>query len=277
VFYFATKLRKNCKILQFLIYFCNINLQTMKKEERQEVILEYLSKEHRVTLQELSEYLNVSEDTIRRDVKELSDQGLLKAVRGGAVAPSPIPLHFRNREKHDLENKKIIAEKALPLLKDGQVVFIDGGTTSLALVASFPYDLRLTVITNSFPVAALIEDLPNIDLIFAGGKMCKTSFTTASIETIDFFRNFRADICILGICSIHHERGVTGILHDDSQIKRNMIQNSNFIIALSSIEKVGTAESYFVCPIKDINVLVTNISPEEESLKAYKKAGVTIV
>ena len=249
----------------------------MKKEERQKVILEYLSKEHRVTLQELSEYLNVSEDTIRRDVKELSDQGLLKAVRGGAVAPSPIPLHFRNREKHDLENKKIIAEKALPLLKDGQVVFIDGGTTSLTLVASFPYDLKLTVITNSFPVAALIEDLPNIDLIFAGGKMCKTSFATSSIETIDFFRNFRADVFILGICSIHHERGITGILYDDSMLKKNMIQNSNFVIALSSIEKVGTAESYFVCPIKDINVLVTNVSPEEESLKAYKNAGVTIV
>ncbi|MCV9930144.1 DeoR/GlpR family DNA-binding transcription regulator [Flavobacterium sp. LS1R49] len=249
----------------------------MKKEERQKVILEYLSKEHRVTLMELSEYLNVSEDTIRRDVKELSDQGLLKAVRGGAVAPSPIPLHYRNREKHDLENKKIIAEKAISYLKDGQVVFIDGGTTSLALVASFPYDLKITVITNSFPVAALIEDLPNIELIFAGGKMCKTSFTTASIETIDFFRNFRADVCILGICSIHHERGVTGIIHDDSQVKKNMIQNSNFIIALSSIEKVGTAEAYFVCPIKDINILVTNISPEDEALKPYKSAGVIIV
>jgi DeoR/GlpR family transcriptional regulator of sugar metabolism len=249
----------------------------MKKEERQKVILEYLSKEHRVTLMELSEYLNVSEDTIRRDVKELSDQGLLKAVRGGAVAPSPIPLHYRKREKHDIENKKIIAEKAISFLKDGQVVFIDGGTTSLALVASFPYDLKITVITNSFPVAALIEDLPNIELIFAGGKMCKTSFTTASIETIDFFRNFRADICILGICSIHHERGVTATLHDDSQIKKNMIQNSNFIIALSSVEKVGTAESYFVCPLKDINMLVTNISSEDDSLKVYKEAGVTIV
>ncbi|MDA6072724.1 DeoR/GlpR family DNA-binding transcription regulator [Flavobacterium sp. AC] len=249
----------------------------MKKEERQKVILEYLSKEHRVTLLELSEYLNVSEDTIRRDVKELSDQGLLKAVRGGAVAPSPIPLHYRNREKHDLENKKIIAEKAISFLKDGQVVFIDGGTTSLALVASFPYDLKITVITNSFPVAALIEDLPNIDLIFAGGKMCKTSFTTASIETIDFFRNFRADICILGICSIHDERGVTAALYDDSQIKKNMIQNANFIIALSSIEKVGTAESYFVSPIKAINVLVTNIAPEDETLKVYKEAGLTIV
>ncbi|CAA9198914.1 DeoR/GlpR family DNA-binding transcription regulator [Flavobacterium collinsii] len=249
----------------------------MKKEERQKVILEYLSKEHRLTLMELSAYLNVSEDTIRRDVKELSDQGLLKAVRGGAVAPSPIPLHFRNREKHDLENKKIIAEKAISYLKDGQVVFIDGGTTSLALVASFPYDLKITVITNSFPVAALIEDLPNIELIFAGGRMCKTSFTTASIETIDFFRNFRADICILGLCSIHHERGVTGILYDDSQIKRNMIQHSDFVIALGSIEKVGTAESYSVCPIKDINVLVTNIDPEDESLKFYKDAGLTIV
>lgn len=249
----------------------------MKKEERQKVILEYLSKEHRLTLQELSVYLNVSEDTIRRDVKELSDQGLLKAVRGGAVAPSPIPLHFRNREKHDLENKKIIAEKAISYLKDGQVVFIDGGTTSLALVASFPYDLKITVITNSFPVAALIEDLPNIELIFAGGRMCKTSFATASIETIDFFRNFRANICILGLCSIHHERGVTGVLHDDSQIKRNMIQHSDFVIALGSIEKVGTAESYFVCPIKDIDVLVTNIDPKDEILKPYQNAGVTLV
>ncbi|MFW0738136.1 DeoR/GlpR family DNA-binding transcription regulator [Flavobacterium sp.] len=249
----------------------------MKKEERQKVILEYLSKEHRLTLMELSAYLNVSEDTIRRDVKELSDQGLLKAVRGGAVAPSPIPLHFRNREKHDLENKKIIAEKAISYLKDGQVVFIDGGTTSLALVASFPYDLKITVITNSFPVAALIEDLPNIELIFAGGRMCKTSFTTASIETIDFFRNFRADICILGLCSIHHERGVTGVLYDDSQIKRNMIQHSDFVIALGSIEKVGTAEAYSVCPIKDINVLVTNIAPEDESLKPYQNAGVILV
>lgn len=249
----------------------------MKKEERQKVILEYLSKEHRLTLTELSAYLNVSEDTVRRDVKELSDQGLLKAVRGGAVAPSPIPLHFRKREKHDLENKKIIAEKAISFLKDGQVVFIDGGTTSLALVASFPYDLKITVITNSFPVAALVEDLPNIELIFAGGKMCKTSFTTASIETIDFFRNFRADICILGLCSIHHERGVTGILYDDSQIKKNMIQNSNFVIALGSAEKIDTAESYFVCPLRDINVLVTNISPDDEIFQAYKKSGVTIV
>ncbi|KIA97154.1 DeoR faimly transcriptional regulator [Flavobacterium sp. KMS] len=249
----------------------------MKKEERQNVILEYLSKEHRVTLIELSEYLNVSEDTVRRDVKELSDQGLLKAVRGGAVAPSPIPLHYRNREKHDLENKKIIAEKAISFLKDGQVVFIDGGTTSVALVASFPYDLKITIITNSFPVAALVEDLPNIELIFAGGKMCKTSFATSSIETIDFFRNFRADVCILGVCSIHHERGITGIMYDDSQIKKNMIQNSNFVIALSSIEKVGTAEAYFVCPIKDINVLVTNNDPEDKLLKPYKDAGVTIV
>lgn len=249
----------------------------MKKEERQKVILEYLSKEHRLTLTELSAYLNVSEDTIRRDVKELSDQGLLKAVRGGAVAPSPIPLHFRNREKHDLENKKIIAEKAISFLKDGQVVFIDGGTTSLALVASFPYDLKITVITNSFPVAALVEDLPNIELIFAGGKMCKTSFTTASIETIDFFRNFRADICIMGICSIHHERGITAALYDDSMIKKNMVQNSNFIIALSSVEKIETAESYFVCPLKDINVLVTNISPEDETLKVYKNTGLTVL
>ncbi|WP_243860412.1 DeoR/GlpR family DNA-binding transcription regulator [Flavobacterium poyangense] len=249
----------------------------MKKEERQKIIVDYLSKEHRVTSTELSDYLSVSEDTIRRDVKELSDQGLLKAVRGGAVAPSPIPLHYRKREKHDIENKKVIAEKAISYLKDGQVVFIDGGTTSLALVQSFPYDLKITVITNSFPVAVLIEDLPNIELIFAGGKMCKTSFATASIETIDFFRNFRADICILGICSIHHERGITGVLHDDSQIKKNMIQNSNFVIALSSIEKVGTAESYHVCPIKDINVLVTNISPDDKILKVYKDAGLTIL
>ncbi len=249
----------------------------MKKEERQQTILEYLSKEHRVTSAELSEYLSVSEDTIRRDLKELSDQGLLKAVRGGAVAPSPMPLHYRKREKHDLENKKIIAEKAISYLKDGQIVFIDGGTTSLALVESFPHNLRLTVITNSFPVAMLVEDLPNIELIFAGGRMCKTSFTTSSMETLDFFKNFRADVCILGICSIHHERGITASLYDDSQIKKNMIQNSNFIIALSSSEKIDTAEPYFVSQLKDIDVLVSNISPDDEIIKNYKNKGLTVL
>ena len=98
----------------------------MLKEERFQIILDQLGHEQKVYLGHLSTLLNVSEDTVRRDIKELADQGLLKSVRGGAVPHSPGPHHFRDRIKYDNEQKQIIAKKTLQFLKDGQVVIFDG-------------------------------------------------------------------------------------------------------------------------------------------------------
>lgn len=249
----------------------------MIKEERLELITTYIGKEKKVLLSKLSTLLNVSEDTVRRDIKELSDQGLLKAVRGGAIAHSPIPHHFRERQYYDIGHKEIIAGKALKFIKDGQVVIFDGGTSALAVASGLPKNLHITAITNSFPVATVLEDHPNAEVIFAGGRLNKASFATKGTETIQTFRNIRADICFLGICSIDSALGITGMDFEDCQVKKTMVETSKYVIALSTLEKIGTAEPYYICAANAIDAILTDVDPTEERLQVFKNAGITLV
>lgn len=249
----------------------------MLKEERFQIILKQLMQENKVLLPDLSSILNVSEDTVRRDIKELSDQGLLKAVRGGAVPHSPGPHHFKDRVQYANENKKIIAEKAVNFLKNDQVVIFDGGTSALLIAQALPKDIRLTVITNSFPIASILEEHEYVEVLFGGGRLLKSSFVTVGNETIQFFKRFRADICFLGICSIHPELGVTGPDYEESDVKRAMVESTQNVIALASVEKLGTAEAYYVCPTNRLASIVTD-QPELIPNKAdYDQLGIEIV
>jgi DeoR/GlpR family transcriptional regulator of sugar metabolism len=248
----------------------------MLKEDRLNLIVDQVIKDKKVLLPELSTLLNVSEDTVRRDIKELSDRGVLKAVRGGAVAHSPNPLHFRARQNWVVGEKKIIASKAAGLLKGGQVVFFDGGTTTLALAEAIPESLKITVVTNSFPVAAVLEDHPTAEVIFAGGRLSKTAFATVGYETIRVFEGIHADCCFLGICSIHPTLGVTALEHEDALLKSTMVRKSRQVFALATIEKLDTAEPYFVCPGADLAAIVTD-APEDEKLEKYRQAGLMVI
>lgn len=249
----------------------------MIKAERQQLIISHISKDQKVLLGDLSTLLNVSEDTVRRDIKELSDQGLLKAVRGGAILNSPIPLHFRDREHYDVSHKKIIAEKALSFIKDGQVVLFDAGTSALAVATHLPKERCITVITNSFPVASVLEDHPNAEVIFIGGRLNKTAFSTFGHEVIQTLNNIRPDICFLGICSIDINMGITGKDYEDAQVKRKMVENAKQVIALSTLEKMGTAEHYHICNISAIDTIITDLDPQHEALVAYTEIGINIV
>lgn len=253
--------------------YCNF----MIKEERLRFILSQLTKDSKVRLDELSEMLKVSEDTVRRDIKELDTRGLLKAVRGGAIVHSPIPHHYRDREKYDLGPKKVVATKALDFLQDGQVVFFDGGTSVVALAASLPKNLKITVVTNSFPVVNVLEDHPNAEVIFAGGRLYKTSFTTMGQETLDTFSRVRADICFLGICSIHESMGVTAMDYEDAQVKKMMVEKAAKTIAMSSLEKTNTVEPFYICPVTDLDVIITEAQPDNKMLKAFVGMGIEVV
>ena len=131
----------------------------MLKHERLRYILNQLQSTGQVQLVPLGQALHVSEDTVRRDVEELARQGALAKVRGGAVPASPIPTAYRDREAHDAAAKQRIAQKVLPLLADGQLIILDGGTTAGWLARQLPPTLRLTVATNSLPVALALLDL----------------------------------------------------------------------------------------------------------------------
>ncbi|MBB6500186.1 DeoR/GlpR family DNA-binding transcription regulator [Pedobacter cryoconitis] len=248
----------------------------MIKAERLQLIIEHIRRERKVLLGDLSTLLEVSEDTVRRDIKELSDQGLLKAVRGGAISHSPIPLHFREREHYDVSHKEIIALKAVKFLKNGQVVLFDSGTSVLAIATHLPRDLQITVITNSFPVASVLEDHPLIEVIFLGGRLNKSSFSTSGFEVIQVIREFRPDVCFLGICSIDLTSGVTGISYEDSQVKKAMVETSKQIIALATLEKLNTTEPYYITSISDIDIIITDTDPDHETLQNYKGIGIKL-
>ncbi len=265
--------------MQYTANFCIMFAtfyKVMIKDARLEQILKHVSQAHTVSLSDLSTSLNVSEDTIRRDIKILSDKGLLKAVRGGAVAHSPIPHHYRAREMHDMAQKRIVASKALQFIQEGQLIFLDGGTSIQALAELIPADMKVTVVTHSFPVVSVLEDHPSAEVIFAGGRLCKTAFTAVGYETIQTFKNFRADLCLMSVCSIHPNMGLTTVNHDEAQVKRTMMEMAGRTIALSTIDKLNTAESYYICPVTEIDVIVTDIGPDDERLLVYKELGITI-
>lgn len=248
----------------------------MLKEERFQQILQYLQKDNKVVLSDLSRVLKVSEDTVRRDIKELSAQKLLKEVRGGALPHAPGPVDFKERENYAIRKKQVIAKKAVGLMKKGQVIILDSGTSALAVANAIPKDLNITVVTNSFPVVELLDERKDIEVFFAGGKLHRESLITTGHDTIGFFENIRADLFFLGVCSIDIELGVTGHYYDECAVKRAMIKSSREVFALSTPEKLNTAEAFSICQLVALSGIITS-SPESSVMKTYKEAGINIV
>jgi DeoR/GlpR family transcriptional regulator of sugar metabolism len=248
----------------------------MLKQERQQLILNWLQKNKTVLLPAMSKELGVSEDTVRRDIKELSAKKLLTEVRGGAIPHSPGPHDLRDRENFASRQKQRMAKKAIKLLKSGQVIILDAGTSAIAVANMIPRNLRIRVITNSFPIANLLEDRPGIELFFAGGRLFRESFITTGQDTCGFYQQIKADICFLGVCSIDLELGLTGQHYDESAVKKAMIKSSNQVFALATPEKLNTAEAFHICPILSLTGLITP-SPDVELLKPYKKAGINVI
>jgi DeoR/GlpR family transcriptional regulator of sugar metabolism len=249
----------------------------MLKEERFQLILNKLSEDQKVTLKTLSKQLNVSEYTVRRDLKELTDQGLLKAVRGGAIPHSPTPHHFADRLHYKSDEKKIIAEKAVSLLHNGQVVVFDGGTTALAIASILPASLQITVVTNSFPVVNVLEAHPNIEVLFAGGRLYKSAFTSIGHDAIRFLKNVRADLYFMGICSIHPTIGVTTINYEESEVKKAIVEVSKQVVALTPHERINTAEAFFICPLDSVDTIITDEEGKEATARSFKDTGINVI
>ncbi|MGN7723263.1 DeoR/GlpR family DNA-binding transcription regulator [Chitinophaga sp. 22620] len=248
----------------------------MLKEERLDYILRKLKTDQKVLQTELSTDLQVSEDTVRRDLESLAQNGLLIKVRGGAIPHSPNPLNFKERINLHSDDKVNMARKALSLLHDGQTIILDGGTSTLSLVKLFPPQLRLTVITNSVPIVMQLIEHPGVEVIFTGGRIFKESQVAGGLDTIQMLRRVRADICFLGVCSLHPLLGVTGMDLEESEVKTTMVESAHRVAALATGDKMGTAEPYKVCGITDIDIIVTD-DPTLDSLETYRELGLQVL
>src|SRR5580698_5999264 len=160
--------------------------QIALKEERQRYILELLGSEGRVLAADLSSRYRVSEDTIRRDLRELASSGKIQRVHGGALPRRAEAVPFESRQQIDMESKIGIARAAADMIRDGQVVLIDGGTTNLKIASCLSRERSATIVTNSPPLALALADHPKLSVLMLGGNFLKEARVTTGIETNPF-------------------------------------------------------------------------------------------
>ena len=249
----------------------------MAREKRFNYILEKLQDRSEVGFAELSNELNVSEDTIRRDIDALAGNGLLLKVRGGAIPRSHNPLTFKERVGILKDDKEVIALKAQTLIRSGQTLFMDGGTSVYTLVTLLPTDIKLTVITNNVAIVPALSSYPGIELIVLGGKYLKESETVVGFEAMKMAENFQADVYFMGICALDPVKGVTAGYMEEAELKRTMLAHSQVSVALSTFDKLETFESYRVCAIEDLDYIVTELSPDNETFKSFQEKGVKVL
>ncbi len=228
----------------------------MLTAERRRSIMQTLHHDGKVLASELSKDLNVSEDTIRRDLRELAVAGMLQRVHGGALPISPATASFTERQQQAAGAKAAIAQAAIQFIRQHQVIILDGGTTPLQVAQHLPYDLRATVITHS---------------------PYKHGVVTVGAATVEAYSNIRADLCFLGISGLHPEVGISTLDLEEAYVKRAIIASAAEVVALTSAEKLGTAAPYVVGPLSDLTHLVTEDSVSNEVLAPYRVPGITII
>lgn len=248
----------------------------MNKDKRQDIILNLINSKRKVYSNELAMELNVSEDTIRRDLNSLSAEGLINKVHGGAISKTQKYYSYNHNLIINNDKKESIAKKAVSLIDDGASMIISDGTTNLTMVRFLPNDIRATVYTYCLPIAMELANRPNIELFFLGGKINKNSLVTISLDVIQKISRLKVDYAFLGTGSITPS-GITEGSYEVASIKREFVAASDQTISLVTSDKLNRKQSHIVCDIDEISTLITDLDPADKRLDAYRATGVTLL
>ena len=249
----------------------------MLSAERRQVILDQLARDGKVVAVELSAFLGVSADTVRRDLQELAETGVLRRVHGGGLPPAVGARPYAERREQAPAAKAAIARATCRLLHSGQVILLDAGTTTLEVARNLPPDLRAMVITNSPPIAIALAEHPNVEVSVVGGRLDKEARATVGAATVEALQAIRADVLVLGVCSLHPDVGITVNDLEESYVKKAMIANAADVVAVSSADKLGSAAPFVVGPLEELTHLVTERSSPDTELETYRARGVEVV
>ena len=248
----------------------------MLKKERHDFVMRQINLHNRVLTSDLVQLLNVSEDTIRRDLQEMSDESLLYKVHGGALSKS-YHSTFDNSTVYAKEIKTTIAKKAISLIKDGMVVLTGGGTTIIELVKQLPENLQATFFTISPLVAVELSKYDGIEVVLIGGLFSKNSQISYGGHVINQLAEINVDLCLLGTSALHPKDGITDTDWEINQLKKKMLSAAKKSAVLCISEKLNISLRLKVVALENIDYLVTELDPTEERLLQYQTKGLKII
>jgi DeoR/GlpR family transcriptional regulator of sugar metabolism len=246
------------------------------KKERQGHILHQVNLHNKILVSDLCVNMRVSEDTIRRDLNELAEIGKIVKIHGGALSVS-FQSSLQYTDVYSRDEKRLAALKVLQFIKPGMFILTSGGTTIIELARILPSDLKATFITPSLPAMMEYVRHPNVEAIFIGNKISKTSMISVGGEAVSQLKEIRADLCILGVNAIDAEHGITDNDWEVVQVKRAMIESSKKVYALTIAEKVNTVYRITVCEAERIDTLITDADPYIPLFDSFRKKSVRVI
>lgn len=249
----------------------------MLTTERKALLMAALDKDGRIIAKEFSRKLDVSEDTIRRDLWELASEGLLQRVHGGALPASKALADLSTRGNVSADDKTEIAKIAAAMVKEGQIIFLDGGTTTARLARALRKDISLTVVTHSPDIASALIDHSRVEVEAIGGRIFKHSNVAIGAVAIEAISRIRADIYFMGVTGIHADYGLTTDDREEAAVKRAICSRSAESVALGSREKLGSVSAYSVVDFGVIDSVVVSKRCPEELLIPLRTKGVQIM
>jgi DeoR/GlpR family transcriptional regulator of sugar metabolism len=245
--------------------------------ERREIIAERLAQGRPVSAAMLANEFAMSPDAIRRDLRMLVAEGRCRRVYGGALPLSPASAPIAIRVEEMLNRKQALAEAAVSLIRPGEFLFLDSGSTNLALARLLP-GLDLTVATNSAAIAASLANRRDLLLLLTGGVVTPEVGGCIDATSVLAVQQMNVDRCFLGVCSLSEQHGISAFDAADALFKRTLIANSRSVVTMLITDKLGTRAPHRVAALDEIDtVVVEHDAPTHAEFEALERLGMSIV
>jgi DeoR/GlpR family transcriptional regulator of sugar metabolism len=252
----------------------------MLQAERQTNIFKLIKEKSFLTIKEFEDIFHVSSITIRRDLKELSKQGLIKQVHGGAADITSLSTSFEPLYKTKLylnfEKKQAIAKKAVEFIDSGETIILDSGTTTLQIAIKLKNKRfkDVGIVTNDIKIADELCTAEHLEVIVLGGILRKFLYTLFGSFTIDFLEQIKVNKFFLAADAISKENGISNANIEEVSIKKLMIQNSQNVILVADSTKFNTDAFCRVCGWEKINSIITDDKISDDYIKFFKEINI---
>lgn len=242
-------------------------------------VIDLVKEKRIVSISDLSLELKVSETTIRRDIAEIEQEGLLKRTYGGVILDSSANAEppFSERSGDQIEQKERIGKRAAALVNNGDHIILDSGTTIPFIARNLLQHKNLTVITPDMNVAIELREAKDIEVIVTGGTLYRSGYVLNGLPTLDFLNTVHVQKVFLGAQAIHAKHGVTQTEVDLVQAKRAMVKCGQQIIVCADSTKIGKTTLHTVVPIEGIHTFITSREVHEAQLKPFIEQGVVVI
>jgi len=247
--------------------------------ERQQQILSRARQDGRVEVKDLADSLDVTPETVRRDLTALERRGLLRRMHGGAIPVERLGIEpaVADREGRMAAQKERIARAALEELPDGGAILLDAGTTTVRLAEILPIDRELSVVIHSLPIAMLLAGRPSITLHLLGGTVRGRTLAAVGAWAERAMQDVYADVAFLGTNGLTIEHGLTTPDLVEAGIKRALVASARRVVVLADHTKIGRSDFAHVAPLSAVDTLITDLDLEPDLADEIESAGPRVV